>query len=113
MKNVEPSYEIEHVAAYVNTVEDVETQDTEDGHTKEERVRNVREAFEINRLECAIDKVITNRLKVDSSTEKIKCLKDNLELLDPEFVKVDFTDIMHDQTKENDASDKKDMKVNP
>ena len=27
-------------------------------------------------------------------------------LLDPEFVKVDFTDVMHDETKENDASDK-------
>ena len=108
-ENVEPSYEIEHVAAYINTVEDVETQDTEDGHTIEEKVRNIHEAFEINRLECAIDKVITNRLKVDSSTEKIKCLKDILELLDPDFIKVDFTDIMHD----NDASDKKDIEDEP
>ena len=112
-ENVEPSYEIEHVAAYVKTVEDVETQDTKDGHTKEEQVRNIHEAFEINRWECAIDKVITNRLKVDTSTEKIKCLNDILELLDPEFVKVDFTDIMHDETKENDVSDKKDIEDQP
>ena len=69
------------------------------------KIRNIREAFEINRLECAIEKVITNRLKVNSTTEKIKCLKDILELLDPEFVKVDFTDVMHDETKENDTSD--------
>ena len=91
-ENGEPSYEIEHVAAYVKTIDDVETQDTEDGGTRQEKIRNIREAFEINRLECAIEKVITNRLKVNSSTEKIKCLKDILELLDPEFVKVDFTD---------------------
>ena len=105
-ENGEPSYEIEHVAAYVKTVDDVETQDTEDGGTRQEKIRNIHEAFEINRVECAIEKVITNRLKVNSSTEKIKCLKDILELLDLEFVKVDFTDVMHDETKENDASDK-------
>ena len=28
-----------------------------------------------------------------------------MELLDPDFVKVDFTDVMHDETKENDTSD--------
>ena len=101
---------MEHVAAYVKSVDDVETKDTEDGGTKQEKIRNIREAFEINRLECAIDKVIMNRLKVNSTTEKIKCLKDILELLDPEFVKVDFTDVMHDETKENDTSDQ--MKEN-
>ena len=108
-ENVEPSYEIEHVAAYIKTVDDVETQDTQDGGTKEERIKNIHEAFEINRLECVIGKAITNRLKVDSSTEKIKCLKDILELLDLDFIKVDFTDIMHD----NDASDKKDIEDEP
>ena len=108
-ENVEPSYEIEHVAEYVKTVDDVETQDTQDGGTKEERIKNICEAFEINRLECAIDKAIMNRLKVDSSTEKIKHLKDILELLDPDFLKVDFTIIMHD----NDASDKKDIEDEP
>ena len=36
-----------------------------------------------------------------------------MELLDPEFVKVDFTDIMDDKTKENDASDKKDIEHEP
>ena len=112
-ENGEPSYEIEHVAVYVKTVDDVETQDTEDGCTKEEKMKNIHHAFEINRLECVIDKVIMNRLKVDSSTEKIKCLKDILELLGPEFVKVDFTDIMHDETKENDASDNKDIEDQP
>ena len=104
-ENGEASYHIEHVAAYVKSVDDVETKDTEDGGTKQEKIRNVRQAFEINRLECAIDKVIMNRLNVNSTTEKIKCLKDILELLDPEFVKVDFTDVMHDETKENDTSD--------
>ena len=51
-----------------------------------------------------------NRLNINSTTEKIKRLKDILELLDPEFVKVDFTDVMHDETKENDTSDQ--MKEN-
>ena len=104
-ENGEACYHMEHVAAYIKSVDDVETQDTKDGGTKQEKIRNIREAFEINRLECAIEKVITNRLKVNSTTEKIKCLKDILELLDPEFVKVDFTDVMHDETKENDTSD--------
>ena len=104
-ENGEASYHIEHVAAYIKSVDDVETKDTEDGGTKQEKIRNMREAFEINRLECAIDKVITNRLNINSTTEKIKCLKDILELLVPEFVKVDFTDVMHDETKENDTSD--------
>ena len=54
---------MEHVAAYVKSVDDVETKDTKDGGTKQEKIRNIREAFEINRLECAIDKVITNRSK--------------------------------------------------
>ena len=99
------SYHMEHVAAYVKSVDDVETKDTKDGGTKQEKIRNIRESFEINRLECVIDKVITNRLNVNSTTEKIKCLKDILELLDSEFVKVDFTDVMHDETKENDTSD--------
>ena len=57
-----------------------------------------------------IEKVIMNRLKVNSTTEKIKCLKDILELLDPEFIKLDFTDVMHDETKEDDTSDQ--MKEN-
>ena len=35
-QNVEPSYEIEHVAVYINNGE---TQDTEDGHTKEEKIQ--------------------------------------------------------------------------
>ena len=109
-ENGEPSYEIEHVGVYVKTIDDVETQDTEDGGTRQEKIRNICEALEINRLECVIEKVITNRLKVNSSTEKIKCLKDILELLDPEFIKVDFTDVMHDETKENDTSDE--MKEN-
>ena len=109
-ENGDPSYKIEHVAAYVKTIDDVETQDTKDGGTRQEKIRNIHEAFEINRLECAIEKVIMNRLKVNSSTEKIKCLKDILELLDLEFVKVDFTDVMHDETKENDTSDE--MKEN-
>ena len=105
-QNVELSYEIEHVAAYINNGE---TQDTEDGHTKEEKIQNIREAFEIKRLECVIDKVITDRLQVDSSQEKIKHLKDILALLDQDLVKVDFTDIMDDKMKENGASDKKDI----
>ena len=103
-ENGEASYHMEHVAAYVKSVDDVETQDTKDGGTKQKKLET-HEAFEINRLECAIEKVITNRLKVNSTTEKIKCLKDILELLDLEFVKVDFTDVMHDETKENDTSD--------
>ena len=86
-----------------------ETYDTEDRCTEEEKMQNIRDAFEIRRLECAIDKVITNRLQVDSSQEKVKCLKDILELLDPDFVKVDFTDITHD----GDASDKKDIEDEP
>ena len=109
-ENGEASYHMEHVAAYVKSVDDVETKDTEDGGTKQEKIRNIHEAFEINRLECAIDKVIMNRLNVNSTTEKIKCLKDILELLDSEFIKVDFRDVMHDETKENDTSDQ--MKEN-
>ena len=105
-ENGEPSYEIQHVAAYVNNGE---THDTEDRRTEEEKIQNIRDAFEIKRLECVIDKVITDRLQVDSSQEKIKCLKDILELLDPDFVKVDFTDITHD----GDASDKKDIEDEP
>ena len=69
-ENGEASYHMEHVAAYVNSVDDVETKDTEDGGTKQEKIRNIHETFEINRPECVIDKVITNRLNVNSSTEK-------------------------------------------
>ena len=36
-----------------------------------------------------------------------------MELLDLEFAKVDFTDIKHDETKENDASDNKDIEDQP
>ena len=38
-ENVEPSYEIEHVAVCMNSGDDVETQDTKDGHTKEEKIK--------------------------------------------------------------------------
>ena len=105
-ENGEPSYEIQHVAAYVNNGE---THDTEDTRTEEEKIQNIHDSFEIKRLEFVIEKVITDRLQVDSSQEKIKCLKDILELLDPEFIKVDFTDITHD----GDASDKKDIEDEP
>ena len=46
-ENGEPSYKIEHVAAYIKTIDDVETQDTEDGGTIQEKTRNIHEAFEI------------------------------------------------------------------
>ena len=101
-ENGELSYEIRHVAAYVNNGE---THDTEDRCTEEENIQNIHDAFEIRRLECAIDKVITNRLQVDSSQEKIKRLKDILELLDPDFVKVDFIMVMQ--------VIKKTLKMNP
>ena len=40
-ENGEASYHMEHVAAYVKNVDDVETKDTEDGGTKQEKIRNV------------------------------------------------------------------------
>ena len=57
-ENGEASYHMEHVAAYIKSVDDVETNDTEDGGTKQEKIRNIREAFEINRLECVIDRLL-------------------------------------------------------
>ena len=44
-ENGEASYHMEHVAAYVKRVDDVETQDTEDGGTKQEKIRNIREVL--------------------------------------------------------------------
>ena len=37
-ENGEASYHMEHVAAYVKSVDDVETKDTEDGGTKQEKL---------------------------------------------------------------------------